>query len=371
MKPIRVLQVVTIMNRGGLETMLMNYYRRMDRSQIQFDFMVHRQEKGHYDDEIVKMGGRIIRMPQIRPGKYQLYFKKLEGFFETHKEYKVVHSHINENSSFVLRAAKEHGVPCRIAHSHLSDLGLDIKFPFRLYARYSMKDYPNKYFACSRNAGKWLFSDKVLKSNELIVLNNAVNVEEFKFNAGIRKKAREELGIENEMVIGHIGRFNKQKNHDFLIDIFKAITEVKTDAILLLAGDGDLRRKIEEKVNQLGLGSRVKFLGVRNDVNRIMQAMDLFLFPSFFEGLPVVLVEAQAAGLQCVVADTITRESDITGRVEFLSLNETSGEWANRVLSATFEHADTEELISSKGYNTATMSQWLADLYSEYYKEAN
>jgi glycosyltransferase involved in cell wall biosynthesis len=340
LESIRVLQVVTIMNRGGLETMLMNYYRRMDRSRIQFDFMVHRQEKGHYDDEIVNMGGRIIRMPQIRPGNYQLYFKKLEGFFKTHKEYKVVHSHINENSSFVLRAAKKHGIPCRIAHSHLSDLGLDIKLPFRLYARYSMKDYPNKYFACSRNAGKWL------------------------------KTVRKELGIQNELVIGHIGRFNKQKNHEFLIDIFRAVSEVNPDAILLLAGDGDLRRKIENKVNRLGLRSQVKFLGVRNDINSIMQAMDLFLFPSLFEGLPVVLVEAQAAGLKCIVADTITRECDITGRVEFLSLNEPPEKWANQVLSSTYEHADTEKLISLNGYNTATMSKWLADFYFEFYQEA-
>ena len=370
MEPIRVLQVVTIMNRGGLETMLMNYYRRMYRSQIQFDFMVHRQEKGHYDDEIVNMGGRIIRMPQIRPGNYQLYFKKLEGFFTTHKEYKVVHSHINENSSFVLRAAKEHGIPCRIAHSHLSDLGLDIKLPFRLYARYSMKDYPNKYFACSRNAGKWLFSKRVLDSNELVVLNNAVNVEEFKYDVVKRKTVRKELGLQNELVIGHIGRFNKQKNHEFLIDIFRAVSEVNPDAILLLAGDGDLRRKIEDKVKRLGLTSKVKFLGVRNDINSIMQVMDLFLFPSLFEGLPVVLVEAQAAGLKCIVADTITRESDITGRVEFLSLSETPEKWANQVLSSSYEHADTEKLISLNGYNTATMSKWLADFYFEYYQEA-
>ena len=185
MEPIRILQVVTIMNRGGLETMLMNYYRQMDRSKIQFDFMVHRAEKGHYDDEILSLGGNIYRMPQIRPGNYRLYFKELNDFFSTHPEYKVVHSHINENSSFVLRAAKRAGVPCRIAHSHLSDLGIDLKLPFRLYARFSMKDYPNQYFACSKNAGKWLFGQGVSSSKEITILNNAVNVEEFKFNEKI------------------------------------------------------------------------------------------------------------------------------------------------------------------------------------------
>lgn len=162
MKPIRILQVVTIMNRGGLETMLMNYYRKIDRSQIQFDFMVHRFEEGHYDAEIEKLGGRIYRMPSIRPGNYMKYFRKLDQFFKENKQYKVVHSHINENSSFVLRAARKAGVTARFAHSHLSNLGIDKKLPFRLYARYLMKGAPSHYFACSKEAGSWLFGQKSL-----------------------------------------------------------------------------------------------------------------------------------------------------------------------------------------------------------------
>ena len=359
------------MNRGGLETMLMNYYRQMNHSEIQFDFIVHRQKKGHYDDEILKLGGRIIRMPQIRPGNYQNYFKKLDKFFNVNREYKVVHSHINENSSFVLRAAKKYGIPCRIAHSHLSDLGVDFKLPFRLYARYSMKNHPNKYFACSKNAGQWLFGDQALKGNELIVLNNAVNVDDFKYNAEVRSRIRKELGIKNELVLGHIGRFNKQKNHDFLIDIFKSVVNIKPDSILLLAGEGDLRVRIEKKVRQLGLSDKVKFLGVRGDVSDLMQAMDIFLFPSLFEGLPVVLVEAQAAGLRCIVSSAITRESDVTGRVEFMNLHEAPEKWANLILTSTYEHADTAKLMSSKGYDTASMAKWLADYYSKFYKEAN
>ena len=319
---IRVLQVVTVMNRGGLETMLMNYYRKMDRNKVQFDFMVHREDKGHYDEEILSLGGRIFRMPQIRPGNYRVYFNKLDQFFSDHKEYKVVHSHINENSSFVLRAAKKAGVPCRIAHSHLSDLGIDLKLPFRLYARSVMKDHPTKYFACSKNAGKWLFRNT--NTEEIKVLNNAVNVEEFLFNRETRQKVRQELGVRrNQLVIGHIGRFNKQKNHEYLIDIFKSVVEKRPDAVLVMIGEGNLKPQIEKKVSDLGLSSNVRFLGVRSDIADLMQGMDLFLFPSLFEGLPVVLVEAQAAGLQCVISDSITKESDITGRIEFTSLQET------------------------------------------------
>jgi glycosyltransferase involved in cell wall biosynthesis len=354
------------MNRGGLETMLMNYYRQMDRSRIQFDFMVHRSEKGHYDDEILSLGGKIHRMPPIRPGRYRLYFKMLDAFFAGHPEYRVVHAHINENSSFVLRAAKKAGVPYRIAHSHLSDLGLDLKLPFRLYARLSMKDQPNRYFACSKQAGQWLFGRKISRSKEITILNNAVNVEEFKFSERLRREVRDELRAEDKLVIGHIGRFNKQKNHDFLIDVFAAVHRKCPDSILVMAGDGHLRSSMEKKAADLGLAPDVRFLGIRSDISRLMQGMDLFLFPSLFEGLPVVLIEAQAAGLRCVVSDSITREADVTGRVDFVSLRESPQVWVDKILASTHEHEDTSELLRKSGYDTALMAKWLTQYYTDH-----
>ncbi|WP_051556412.1 glycosyltransferase family 1 protein [Alkalihalobacterium bogoriense] len=364
MKPFRILQVVTIMNRGGLETMLMNYYRQMDRTKIQFDFMVHRNEQGHYDEEITTMGGRIITMPSIRPGHYRRYFQLLDDFFKHNTEYKVVHSHINENCSFVLKAAKEHGVPCRIAHSHLSDLGLDIKLPFRMYARYMMKDNANQYFACSEKAGEWLFGKKKVK-----VLNNAVNAKEFQYSEQVRNNLRTELNLKDKLVIGHIGRFNKQKNHTFLIDIFQQVKKQKPHSVLLLVGDGHLRPQIEKKVHDLGLGDSVRFLGVRNDIASLMQAMDLFLFPSLFEGLPVVLVEAQAAGLQCIVSNTITKEAKITKNVHFVKLLDSATDWANKVLSTSTEHMNTFHILREKGYDTTTMADWLTGYYTAYCKK--
>lgn len=353
------------MNRGGLETMLMNYYRQIDRNKIQFDFMVHRTEQGQYDDEILRLGGKIYRMPQIRPGNYRTYFKMLDDFFAQHSEYKLVHSHINENSSFVLRAAKRAGVQCRIAHSHLSDLGIDLKLPYRIYARFKMKDQPNKYFACSQKAGQWLFGRTRAMSNEITVLNNAVNVQEFKYNEEIRHNVRTELGAGNRLVLGHIGRFVKQKNHDFLIDVFTSVHKKHPDSMLIMAGDGPLRPSMERKVAQLGLTDHVRFLGIRGDVSRLMQAMDLFVFPSLFEGLPVVLVEAQAAGLKCVVSETITRETDVTARVDFVSLNKSSDVWADRILASSYEHADTAKLLSENGYDTTTMAKWLTQYYMD------
>ncbi|UAL50271.1 glycosyltransferase family 1 protein [Metabacillus dongyingensis] len=359
MKPMRVLQVVTIMNRGGLETMLMNYYRQMDRNKIQFDFMVHRVERGHYDDEIESLGGHIYRMPPIRPGNYRKYFHSLKDFFAKNRDYKVVHAHNNENSSFVLREAKKAGVPSRIAHSHLSDLGIDLKLPFRLYARYYMKDNPTQFFACSKKAGQWLFG----KRNDITVLNNAVNVNDFSFNQEVRSEIRKDLNIDDQLVIGHIGRFNKQKNHDFLIEVFKSIHDRMPNSLLLLAGEGHLRLSIEDKVKRLGLSENVHFLGVRKDVQKLMQAMDVFLFPSLFEGLPVVLVEAQAAGLKSFVSNTVTEETNVTGQLEFLSLKDPSESWANKILSATYEHKNTLKILREKGYDTSTMSHWLTEFY--------
>ncbi|MGM9986278.1 MAG: glycosyltransferase family 1 protein [Bacillaceae bacterium] len=359
MEPIRVLQVVTHMNRGGLETMLMNYYRKMDRTKIQFDFMVNRQERGDYDDEIESLGGRIFRMLPIRPGNYRKYFKQLDEFFSTHKEYQVVHAHINENSGFVLRAAKKVGIPCRIAHSHLADLHIDYKYPFRLYGRMNLKQNTNHYFACSKQAGQWLFG----ANEKVTVLNNAVDTEAFHPNEQIRQQIRTELQIEDKLVIGHVGRFNKQKNHAFLIDIFNEVYKQNKNAVLLLIGQGTLMDDIKEKVASLGLNDAVKFLGLRSNIADMMQAMDIFLFPSLFEGLPVVLVEAQAAGLTCITSTGVTEEANITKEVMYLSLQASPKEWADAVLHANCTKNDYTPLLIENGYDVATNMEWLRDFY--------
>lgn len=363
MKPIRVLQVVTIMNRGGLETMLMNYYRKMDRSKIQFDFMTHRQEHGDYDDEIEELGGKIYRMSPIKPGNYRKYFKELEEFFKRNKEYLIVHSHINENSGLILKKAKEFNIPCRIAHSHLSDLKIDYKFPFRLYGRLQLKDSANEYFACSEKAGYWLFENQINKGEKIQVLKNAVDSNIFKFNRDKRELKLKELQLNSKLVIGHVGRFNPQKNHDFIIEIFNEVYKKNKNAVLLLIGDGYLRKDIENKVAKLNLVDSVKFMGVRSDIANIMQAMDIFLFPSLFEGLPVVLIEAQAAGLKCIVSDTITKESDISGNIKFLNLKIPAEKWADIILNTDTQKENNQEAIIKGGYDSSTNTKWLLNYY--------
>lgn len=349
------------MNRGGLETMLMNYYRHIDRNKIQFDFMVHREEEGHYDKEILALGGRIYRMPQIRPGNYKKYFKLLDEFFMQHNEYKIVHSHINENSSFVLRAAKKAGVPGRIAHSHTSNLGIDYKLLFRLYARLIMKGTPNRYFACSDNAGKWLFGSKI--NQKVNIIKNAIDLEKFEFDEKNRDMTREQLDVKNNIVVGHVGRFNKSKNHEFLIDVFKELHIKRPDAILLLIGGGETLPTIKKKVQRLGLSEAVKFLGLRKDIPNLLKAMDIFIFPSYFEGAPVALIEAQASGLNCFVSDTISRDNDLTGLVKFLSLDEPPIKWAMNMLDVTSIRKNTSGALARKGYDIRAEALRLSKYY--------
>ncbi|KYG27663.1 glycosyltransferase family 1 protein [Alkalihalobacillus trypoxylicola] len=363
MNPIRILQVVTVMNRGGLETMLMNYYRQLNRKDIQFDFMVHREQEGHYDQEIENLGGRIFRMLPIRPGNYRSYFKQLNQFFKEHPYYQIVHAHINENSAFILRAAKKANIPHRIAHSHLSDLQLDFKYPFRLYARKVLENQPTDYFACSKKAGRWLFSKKDHTLEKMKVLHNAINIEHFQYNTRKRDQIRKQHGLKGKFVIGHVGRFNKQKNHSFILEIFKELLNEHPQSVLVLIGDGNLREKIEKKAIAIGLLPHIRFLGVCENISDMMQGFDVFLFPSLYEGLPVALVEAQAAGLTCFVSDRVTKEANITGALKFLSLEERAKSWANYMVRANHERLETTQLLKEKGYDSNTMAKWLSQYY--------
>lgn len=360
MQPIRILQVFTIMNRGGAETMIMNYYRNIDRNKVQFDFLVHRQEKGDYDDEIESLGGKIYRTYNIRPGNYKKYFNYLEDFLENHNEYKIIHSHINENSGFILDIAKSKGIATRIAHSHIATLGIDYKYIFRKYARFYLKNSSTHNFACGEDAGKWLF-----KKKPFTVINNAIDSKLYSYNKYTRDKVRNELGIDSKFVIGHVGRFGYQKNHDFLIDIFNEVYKINSNSVLLMIGVGAGQSKIREKVNALGLESNVRFLNLRTDVNDIMQAMDVFLFPSLFEGLPVTVIEAQASGLPCVLSDSIDKKTSVSDLVEYISLQKTSKFWATQVIkyNKDFKRKDMCKEIIKHDYDIKNNSKKLEEFY--------
>lgn len=361
-QPSRVLQVVAVMNRGGAECMIMNYYRAIDRTKVQFDFLVHYPQRGTFDDEIEAMGGRIYRAMPIRPWNYVSYFKWLDNFFKEHHGYTAVHSHIQENSGFVFKYAQKYGIKKCIANSHIADLSIDYKFLFREFAKLYLNKYVVDRWACGVEAGKFLYG----KNADFKVFKNAVKINDFVYNPMKDRSMRERLRLPfDALVVGNVARFGPQKNHTFLLDIFKEIHILKPNAVLLLCGDGELRTSMEEKAQKLGLKDCVHFLGVRSDVCEIMQTFNVFLFPSLYEGLPVSIIEAQAAGLQIVLSDTIDPQTDVTGNCHFISLQESPQQWACKVIEFGVQpRLSTKAAIEKAGYDVDGNVKFLMNEYN-------
>ena len=363
-KPIRILNLFTIMNRGGAETMVMNYYRNIDRTKVQFDFMVHREERGAYDDEIEELGGKIYRMPAIRPWSANSYRKEIRRFYEEHKEYRVIHSHMSELGYYDFSEAERAGVPARICHAHNRPYGIDLKSPVRWYYKTRMMPHITNMFMCGEESGEWLFGKK--NKEKFIQLNNAIDAEEYTYNCTKRQAMRQNLGIsENQIVVGHVGRFDPQKNHKFIIDIFAEVQKQDKNAVLLLVGDDKsaIGKEIHQKVEQLGL-QNVIFTGVRSDVSDLMQAMDVFLFPSLFEGLSVASVEAQAAGLPVLISDGVPIECKKTNLVRQINLKSGATVWADAVMSAAkIQRKNTFEEIKNAGFDIKENALRLQDFY--------
>lgn len=360
-QPYRVLQIVTSMDKGGAETMIMNHYRALDRNIVQFDFLVHRQHKGAYDEEILNMGGRIFHAPAIRPWSYLKYFGWLKEFFDEYgTEFIAVHGHIQENSGFALKYAKLCGIKHRIASSHIANLGFDYKYPFRKFGKIWTHKYANVYLGCGPEAGRYLFGNR-----KFDIFNNAIDSKLFTFNNSVRLKKRKELSISDDcFVLGSVARFCPQKNHEFMIKIFKEILKLNPNSILLLIGAGPLHDPIVSKAKELGIASQIRFLGLRSDINEVLQAFDVFLMPSLFEGLPVSLIEAQAAGLPIVLSDSIDKSTDITGLLDFVSLKEPADKWAIHALHHKGqERIDTNSSIVKAGYDVNQNTSILLSMY--------
>ncbi|WP_109437695.1 glycosyltransferase family 1 protein [Aquimarina sp. AU119] len=370
----KVLQVFTIMNRGGAESMIMNYYRNIDRDKIQFDFLVHRKEKAAFDDEIESLGGKIYRMDPINPFFPGEYYNRLRTFFKEHTEYAIVHSHLNTFSSFPLKIAREFKIPCRIAHAHTAFENIKLRnfipnkenltetvkklIKFRLKKKVSI--YATHRFSCGDKAGQWLFGE----NNDFYTMNNAIDTKKFIHNPETDKKYRKELNLEDKVIIGHVGRLNNAKNHSYLLRIFANIIEERPDCVLVLVGNGELQQAIEQEIDDLGIQDRVKMLGVRSDIPELLQMMDVFVFPSFYEGLPVTLIEAQAAGLKILASDTITQEVKLTDDIEFVSIQKPTSFWVNKIFNAlSYEKQDNSDKISEAGYDIVSNTEKIQSFY--------
>lgn len=362
---VRVLQIVTYMGRGGLETMLMNYYHHIDRNKVQFDFLVHRNFEADYDKEILSMGGRIYHISRLIPWS-RGYRKKLKKFFLQHPEYKIVHVHQDCLSSVALQCAKECNIPVRIAHSHSSSAVKNIKYFIKLFYMKKIPKNATHLFACGAQAGDWMFSGKRYET-----VRNAIDIEKYHYSPAIAQEVRNELKLNGETIVGHVGNFTPAKNHTFLLKIFVEVLKLKPNTKLLLVGGGDGMNSIQEAVKAIGIQDNVVFTGVRADVNRLMQVMDVFIFPSTYEGLPVTMIEAQASGLPCVISDNVSNECIVTkGLVTKMKLEESPEKWADLIIkksqSKRENHSDE---IDNAGYDIVTAAKQLEKFYLDNSKE--
>ncbi|MBQ7896609.1 MAG: glycosyltransferase family 1 protein [Oscillospiraceae bacterium] len=354
---LRVLHIVTHMGRGGLETMIMNYYRNIDRNKIQFDFLVHRDYESAYDKEILSLGGRIFHVPVLNPFS-PAYYRALDEFFSAHK-YDIVHSHLDCLSAYPLRSAKKHGVKIRIAHGHSSSQDKNLKYPIKYVSRYAMPYFATHLFACGEKAGQWMFP-----RHNFTIMANALNTERFTYLPKKSKSIRENLGVDSKFVLGHVGRFNFPKNHPFLIDVFFSVQKLYPESVLLLIGDGDAEVAIRKKVNALGIQEKVLFMGELSDVSDMLQAMDVFVFPSLYEGLSLATVEAQAAGLPCIMSDQVPYECKMTENVEFLPLTASPETWSKHILKyLSYEKKNTYREICKAGFDINQNVKWLENFY--------
>ena len=354
---LRVLQVVNYMDRGGLETMLMNYYRHIDRNRIQFDFLVHRDVTAQYDAEIKQLGGNIYHMPPLNPLSPSYQEKEMQ-FFRSHA-YSVVHCHMDCMSAFPLFHAKSAGVPVRIAHSHNSSQNKDLKYPVKLLCKQLIPHSATQLFACSEDAGHFMFGN-----HHFQIMRNAIELKKFLFNSDVREEVRKELNVRDNVVLGNVANFSLVKNHSFLLDIFFNYHQLNPKSKLLLVGDGSGRKNIEDKIRALELHDHVFLTGVRSDVYRLLQAMDVFVFPSLFEGLPVTMVEAQAAGLPCVISDTVPKDTDITDLVTRVSLKAPLQQWISAIdVASKTTRADQSVQIKRSGFDIEENAKWLENFY--------
>lgn len=365
-EPIRIAHIVGKWVGGGVEAVIMNYYRNIDRTKVQFDFICDDDSTNIPYEEIESLGGRVILIPPYQ--KVFKYQKELIRIFKENK-YKIVHSHINTLSLFPLRAAKKAKVPVRIAHSHSTTNKKEWKRSIiKNILRPFSKVFANKYMACTEHAGRWLFGDKEYDKGNVYLLNNAIDLDKFKYDEVIRNNKRKKLNIsDDQIVIGHIGRFATVKNHTFIIDVFNEYHKENNNSILLLVGQGPLMDEIKDKVNALGLSDAVKFLGQRNDVNELYQAMDIFLFPSLYEGLGMVVIEAQTAGLPCVCSTEVPEVAKVTDLVDFIDLSKSTNEWSNKLENNLIKDRNNYiNSVKNSGYDIKIEVEKLEKVYSRF-----
>ena len=364
---IRVLHSVSNMDRGGIETMLMNFYRNIDRSKVQFDFLANKPQAGDYDEEIRSLGGKIYVSPGFM--NYKKYVEYMTDLFKQNPEYKIIHTHNGSLMFYALKSAQKNNIPIRIAHAHATSVPVGLKNEVKKLIRPMIKYVATDYWGCSEAAGKFYFSEKRWDRNHQLI-HNAIRAEDFIFSEENRERIRREYKLGDKFVIGHVGRLAPQKNQKKLLEVFSEVYRRNPKAHLVIIGTGELETKLKEYAKQLSIDNAVTFTGVLSNVNEWYSAFDIFAMTSLYEGLPVVAVEAQAADLPCVLCSTITPEVKITDKVKFLGLKDSSDSWAKSILDfkPTKRISRADELQKS-GYDIKSEAERMQNLYLDLYDE--
>lgn len=363
---LRVLHVIGKMDRGGAETLLMNLYRVIDRSRVQFDFLVHSPEKGDYDDEIEALGGTIYHLIPFAAGNLPRYRSACRTFFREHRgQYPIVHGHIGSCAAIYLGEAKRFGSVC-IAHSHAQKGSLSpAELVFRMLS-YPTRNVADYFIACSEQAGIDRYGKAVVASDKFRILNNGIDVARFTCTDAEHAAAKQDAGYGDNVVIGHVGRLTEIKNHKFLIDVFCEFKGLHPSALLFLVGRGPLEEQLKSYVAKRGVSDSVAFFGVRPNVEDYMKLFDVFAFPSVREGLGMSVVEAQAAGLPCVISTGVPAAAIVTPFARRVPLDEGAKRWAAEIEDALENKPSREECpryVLESGYDINEVARDLTDLY--------
>lgn len=321
----RILHVVSILDIGGMESYIMNMYRRIDRTRVQFDFLVHHARRGVFEDEIEALGGHVYHTTLLDDFNLPQYLKALMQLFREHPEYKIVHGHLNSTAFFYLGIAKRCGIRNRILHCHCPGKINTIKGNLKHVVSQFAPLNANIRLACSNEAGKYLFKERSFE-----VIPNGVDAAHFRYNPDYRDEIRHRYGLENRFVIGHVGRFYYEKNHEYILEVFRKVKTQIPNAELVLLGEGQLMSSCKGKMQELGIAESVHFMGLIRDCAPYYHAMDVFMMPSLYEGLPLSGIEAQFASLPCLFSDTVSTEVSFSSEARFLPIGKENIDlWVN------------------------------------------
>lgn len=392
MSEIRVLQVLGLLEVGGAESRIMDIYRNIDREKVQFDFMVHTQEEGFFEEEVKELGGRIYRVPKFRIYNYFAYKKAWREFFKEHPEIDIVQGHMTSTAAIYLPIAKSAGVRYTIAHARSAGVDPGLKGKMTKFLRRNLQEKADALWACSKEAGIAVYGKRAVEKGSVVMVPNAVDTDKFAKDMTVRQKMRQEYGIEDKFVVGHVGRFHYAKNHEFLLHVFQEfIKQYDADAlgielteenelpkgtakgqllkkispILLLVGGGE-DAPFRELAKELGIEDSVIFAGRHNHIADFYQAMDMIIFPSRYEGMPGTVVEAQAAGLPCLISDKITRDVGVTELVQYMSLDRSYEAWARAALAMSKEYnCEAIQVLKEKGFDVKEQVKMLQNVYQD------